>query len=161
MLYRCISISKCLKYGFSFSSSFLLSLSSFLPLFPGASENSPALDNSLGYSLEMEQSFSVSNSAYQEKITQRGSKQENNQEPILKLFIEKQAYLPPPPYKENSLKHIFCLPQSQPFPTACLDALKGLFNIFSPKHNFFLLTTPAPSYKMTTEHGACRATWKL
>lgn len=34
----------------------------------------------------MEQSLPVSNSAYEEKITQRGNKQENNLEPILKVL---------------------------------------------------------------------------
>jgi len=85
----------------------------------------------------MEQSFPVSNSADQEKITQRRSKQENNQKPILKFFIEKQARLPPPSSEEHCLTHIFHLPRSYPFPSACLDASKGICNIFSPKRNFF------------------------
>ena len=55
-----------------------------------------------------------------------------NQEPILKFFIEWQASLPLLLAKRTP-SHMSSGP---PFPPTCLDAPKGIFNVFSPKHIF-------------------------
>ena len=111
-------------------------------LFPTASENSPALDNSLGIPQGWNSHFQSSIQLIRRKLHRGGVNKKIIRNPFWSFFIEKQARLPPPSSEENRLTHnrlthIFHLPRSYPFPSTCLDASKGICNIFSPKHNFF------------------------
>lgn len=109
-----------------------------LPLL-AASESSPALDTSPGSSFGMQLSLLVSDSRLQ------GG--EVNRKITRSLFWSsslKSRRLFPAPYRENSLPHIF---QRRLFPPACLDAPKGIFNIFSPKHTFLLKKKNPPAIK--------------
>ena len=131
-------------------------------LFPTASENSPALDNSLGIPQGWNSHFQSAIQLIRRKLHRGGVNKKIIRNPFWSFFIEKQARLPPPSSEENRLTHIFHLPRSYPFPSTCLDASKGICNIFSPKHNFFRKKKKiSPSYKMTAEHIEYRATRKL
>lgn len=91
------------------------------------------------------------------RITGRGSKQENNQEPILKFFIEKQASLPPP-LTERTPSHTSSRAISS---LQLVWMLQREFSTSSHPSIFFIKKKKSPSYKMTTEHTECRATRKL
>lgn len=92
------------------------------------------------------------------RITGRGSKQENNQEPILKFFIEKQASLSSP-LTERTTPPTH-LPEMS-LPSSLSGCSKGNFQHLLTQAYFFLLKKKkSPSYKMTTEHTECRATRK-
>ena len=111
----------------------------------------------------MEQSFPVSNSADQEKITQRRSKQENNQKPILKFFLLKSMHVFLLPLLKSAASHTssICL-GATPFLQLVLMLQRELATSSHPSIIFLeKKKTNSPSYKMTAGHTEYRATWKL
>ena len=122
--------------------------------FPTTSENSPALDNSLGIPQGWNSHFQSAIQLIRRKLHRGGVNKKIIRNPFWSFFIEKQARLPPPSSEECRLTHIFHLPRSYPFPSTCLDASKGICNIFSPKHNFFRKkkkqTPPAIKWQLGT-----------
>lgn len=121
-----ISVSRYLQY--SFSSSLPSSLSCFRK------------QSSIRYLPWLFLRDAAVTSSQRFRITGRGSKQENNQEPILKFFLEKQASLPRPLQRELPPTH---LPETS-LPSSLSGCSKGNFQHLLTQAYFFIKKKKIP-----------------